>query len=532
MVSVMDSIKIVGLDEFNRRGRSLVFKEGTKQVLLLGLGDDIFALDNRCPHEGYPLSEGTADGKSCLLTCNWHNWKFDLRTGKCVMGADHVRTYPVQVMADEIRVDLSEPDAEMVRDRIMEGFQSAFKKRQYGRMARELARLMHARQDPLYALKKSILWSFENFEYGMGHSYAALADWLQLYLKEEGREERLICLTEGIDHISQDILRQPVYSYSSQSQSYSAEALANLVEEEKAKEAEAMVAAGFAEGLRFKDFEEVFASIALEHYNDFGHSLIYVYKASQLAEMLDDRDVDRALGLSLIRSLSYTTREDLIPEFRGYAPALQKLRDKNFGSGKAEPPESIRGKSLAKCYDWLVENLEKYTLESLYDVLLGLNAESLLRYDLRYQEAVRNPVSKNVGWLDFTHALTFSNAVRAMCERYPDLWKKGLLQMMSFYGRSNSYLDDNVQLSDWRVDAPEDFYQEMKELIFDHGLSRPIFSAHIIKTALAIFEEATLASSGTSELLLAGLKRFVKSPLKQKHVRRTVFQSLSLVDKG
>ncbi|MFL5239337.1 MAG: Rieske (2Fe-2S) protein, partial [Rhizomicrobium sp.] len=31
----------------------------------------MFAIANRCPHEGYPLSEGTLS-PGCLLTCNWH----------------------------------------------------------------------------------------------------------------------------------------------------------------------------------------------------------------------------------------------------------------------------------------------------------------------------------------------------------------------------------------------------------------------------------------------------------------------------
>jgi nitrite reductase/ring-hydroxylating ferredoxin subunit len=50
----------------------------------------------RCPHEGYPLAAGQVSPGDCVLTCNWHNWKFRLDTGECLIGGDHVRGYPDQ----------------------------------------------------------------------------------------------------------------------------------------------------------------------------------------------------------------------------------------------------------------------------------------------------------------------------------------------------------------------------------------------------------------------------------------------------
>jgi Rieske [2Fe-2S] domain len=43
-----------------------------KQVLVIDHDNRLFAIANRCPHQGYPLSEGTL-GSECVLTCNWHN---------------------------------------------------------------------------------------------------------------------------------------------------------------------------------------------------------------------------------------------------------------------------------------------------------------------------------------------------------------------------------------------------------------------------------------------------------------------------
>jgi len=69
----------ISRESLGQSGRK-VFRQDGKQVLLIAAGDRVFAIANRCPHEGYPLSEGTF-GPDCVLTCNWHNWKFDLASG-------------------------------------------------------------------------------------------------------------------------------------------------------------------------------------------------------------------------------------------------------------------------------------------------------------------------------------------------------------------------------------------------------------------------------------------------------------------
>ena len=68
--------------------------------------------------------------------------------------------------------------------------------------------------------------------------------------------------------------------------------------------------------------------------------------------------------------------------------------------------------------------------EDLYRVLLNANAWNMLHYDDSYQSRVDLPLKDNIGWLDFTHGITFANAVRRQCGKYPELWPAGLLQMV------------------------------------------------------------------------------------------------------
>lgn len=521
--------KLINIEEFESKGRRLIFKTGSKQILLIGVKDKIFAIDNRCPHEGYPLSHGKTEEKACVLTCNWHNWKFDLKTGKCLVGGDNVRTYPITLSEKEIKVDLSDPTQKQIRDTIMEGLEDAFKEHQYGRIAREITRLTYNKIDPLYALKKAIFWSFDKFEYGMTHAYATAADWVSIYNNSTDEEEKIICLTEAIDHIAFDSLRHKTYAYNEINDVYDSEKLFKFIIEERVKDAEGQVYSAFKEGLRFKQLEELLSRAALEHYNDFGHSLIYLTKVKELCDLYEDIEVDKALTLCLVRSLCYSTKEDLLPEFKKYSTTLEVLESKSFGNkNKIDPIEENH--SVNNAYDWLISELPKGNAETLYRELLLSNAKNFLNYNLDFQSETRNPVNKNVGWLSFTHAITFSNAVRRTCEKYPKLWKKGLIQMASFSGRNNSFTK-NIALSEWQISL-NNFKDKSKDIILDHGLGLPIFSAHILKTSLATIEEAEyLANSEVAAYMLAAMNRFLSSPLKQKHVRRTVHQSIGLVSK-
>src|SRR6188768_2010274 len=49
-------------------------------IVLVNLDGEVFALDDRCPHQGGPLTRGTLNGET--LMCPWHCWSFNVRTGR------------------------------------------------------------------------------------------------------------------------------------------------------------------------------------------------------------------------------------------------------------------------------------------------------------------------------------------------------------------------------------------------------------------------------------------------------------------
>jgi nitrite reductase/ring-hydroxylating ferredoxin subunit len=66
------------LEELKTKGR-LVVRGRHRPILVVWDGDRVFALDNRCPHMGFPLDRGSVEDG--VLTCHWHHARFDLESG-------------------------------------------------------------------------------------------------------------------------------------------------------------------------------------------------------------------------------------------------------------------------------------------------------------------------------------------------------------------------------------------------------------------------------------------------------------------
>ena len=98
-----DFMRAGTLEELKAKGR-LVVHGRHRPILVVHEGGRVFALDNRCPHMGFPLDRGSVEDG--ILTCHWHHARFELASG-CTfdLWADDVPTCPVEIRAgDEIWV--------------------------------------------------------------------------------------------------------------------------------------------------------------------------------------------------------------------------------------------------------------------------------------------------------------------------------------------------------------------------------------------------------------------------------------------
>ena len=85
-------------------GASLELVAADRVVALYNIDGAFFALDGVCPHQGGPLGKGQLDG--CVVTCPWHGWQFDVRSGQHQLSASVMQpTIPVRVEEKSVFVE-------------------------------------------------------------------------------------------------------------------------------------------------------------------------------------------------------------------------------------------------------------------------------------------------------------------------------------------------------------------------------------------------------------------------------------------
>ena len=95
--------QIARIEDIPRLGARVLQTE-TMDIALFRTADDrVFALRDRCPHKGGPLSQGIVHGGT--VTCPLHNWKIDLASGEA-QGPDTGCTRTYEVKVEERRVYL------------------------------------------------------------------------------------------------------------------------------------------------------------------------------------------------------------------------------------------------------------------------------------------------------------------------------------------------------------------------------------------------------------------------------------------
>jgi nitrite reductase/ring-hydroxylating ferredoxin subunit len=101
-----ERVRVGSVAELEQRGCTVI-SAGGHGIAVFAHDGQFFAVDNRCPHMGFPLSRGTVrDG---LLTCHWHHARFDLDGGGTLDPfADNVRCFAVDVEGDAVFLVLDE----------------------------------------------------------------------------------------------------------------------------------------------------------------------------------------------------------------------------------------------------------------------------------------------------------------------------------------------------------------------------------------------------------------------------------------
>jgi nitrite reductase/ring-hydroxylating ferredoxin subunit len=125
MATTDEMVPVTDLADLESEGQAVVGVDG-QAIALFHHDGEVYAVDNRCPHMGFPLSRGSVE--EGILTCHWHHARFELEEGDTFdIWADDVQTFPVELRDGEVYLDPDpEPDVPPAvhwRNRLADGLQ-------------------------------------------------------------------------------------------------------------------------------------------------------------------------------------------------------------------------------------------------------------------------------------------------------------------------------------------------------------------------------------------------------------------------
>jgi len=195
----MMRIRVGTLEDLVARGH-LLAKAGGHGVCVFWDGDRAWALDDRCPHLGFPLHRGSvADG---LVTCHWHHARFDLATGGTLDPfADDARAFPVEIVDGEVFlvVSAAEGGADALRRRLREGLEQGLTLV----TAKSVLGLLAAGVDPIDIVRAGVDFGVANRREGWGSGLTVLVAMANL-LPWLDADDRALALVHGLAFVSRD----------------------------------------------------------------------------------------------------------------------------------------------------------------------------------------------------------------------------------------------------------------------------------------------------------------------------------------
>ncbi len=533
---------------------------GDRPVAVVRTKSGFHAVDNACPHQGYGLVTGALDGE--LITCQWHNWKFDVRTGQCMMGEEDVACHPVELKDGEVIVSVTSPTKDEQQRRLWPSLGRGIESHYVGQISRDSVRLLETGVSPAEIMASGARTTEAKTEYGVGHALAMAADCLALAEIRHGTE-RALPLVQGLAGLSETTRGRPARSVPKPDASFD---VPSAIEAEDVDGAMAGVLGAIHAGAEQDTIRRSLVRAASAHHLSYGHGMIYTQKTF---EFLDRVGWDSAPEIlpHLAASLVWSTREDTLPYM---SKAMKRLATVDLDALAATSTD--RGWQPDALVDEFLDAAEAPIdaavraavdgagIAGLLDAVSLGASRRLLRHDLQVELDLEDPF----GWLDITHALTTAQAVRWAwrADPGPDTARAALFAVWLLFdaGRSErrqgvvspvelgtaehlgGVTDGGIDLADALVHSDTDravalamtgdrssVGDALGEASLADRAGSFIVAAHLVKTVEAARREAETTDSS---LPLAAAARFLAAPRVERFIASNVAESVGFVTTG
>ena len=206
MTTAVDNLLRAGtIAEVRERG-CVVVTGGGHTIAVFSRGDDFAAVDNRCPHMGFPLDRGTVSNG--ILTCHWHHARFDLSSGGTFDPfADDVRAFPVTVSDGQVWVNPNPPEPDPVErwsHRLQDGMEHTIRLV----IAKSVLGLNSADSDYRVPLTIGAVFGTTYSDQGWGQALSMMTCSANI-LKRLYPEDRPRALYQGLRHVASECAGRP-----------------------------------------------------------------------------------------------------------------------------------------------------------------------------------------------------------------------------------------------------------------------------------------------------------------------------------
>lgn len=358
-------IRIGTVDEVKQH-RTMVVSGGDRPLAVFYHQDQIYAVDNRCPHMGFPLHRGTTqDG---ILTCHWHHARFDLASG-CTfdLWADDIPSYPVEVTDGEVWITLQSQDESGIEHwqyRLRQGMEQNLRLVQ----AKAIIGLLDGGAAPASLLAQASLYGVQHRQAGWSSGMTILTAMGNLlpYLPVE---ERIAPLYQGVLHVANDcsnepsqVLLQPLAT-KRVSLSTLKRWLRRWVEVRDRNGAERCVLTALALGASPTEMTEMLMAAATDHfYLDVGHTLDFINKSFEL-----------------LQHIGWEHASTVLPSVLGHLTMAERSEERNAWRHPVDLVPLVHD-ACAVLPDLLVAGQDKewHDREALVETLLGDSPQDII----------------------------------------------------------------------------------------------------------------------------------------------------------
>ncbi|UVE50671.1 Rieske 2Fe-2S domain-containing protein [Haloferax larsenii] len=418
-------VPAVERDDLRETGRKLVSVDG-RAVALFDHEGTVRAVDNACPHMGFPLIEGTVD--EGVLTCHWHHARFELECGDTFdPWADDVLTYPVEVRDGTVYVDPhpepDEPPEVHWATRLEDGLEQNLRLV----VAKSVIGLVDADVDVTTPLETGIEFGCRYRRDGWGPGLTILTAMANV-VPDLGPEDRKRALYQGLVQVGSDVSGEPP-QFEQQTLGATETDFDRLlswfrenVEVRDPNGAERVLRTAIEAGHDDADLARMLATAATDHrYIQTGHVLDYVNKAFEALDHVGWDHADTVLP-SLVRGLTTAERSEETSSWRRPID-LAGLLDDTFDD-LDQHVEAGTGKSWTRpegMVETLLSDDPHQIVETLVEAIrAGATPEELadsVALAAGTRVAQFSTANEFNDWNTVHHTFTYANAVHRLTER-------------------------------------------------------------------------------------------------------------------